>query len=287
VDDILATGTKKQLVDKFFEDAKQMDIKYLGEVNKFLGIRVTKCCDGEVWLDQEAMIEEMLIKFNLQDANSVRLPIGADYEENSDVDQLLPKYSKDGEVTVRDFQSLAGSLLWVARCTRPDIMLAVHCITRKTHAPTARDYQLAKKILKYLKGTKMEKLKLPKWNATRKVSIEAYSDADWADNKSDRKSVSGGLVLLNGVPVSWTCKKQTCVALSTLEAEYIAASEACKVLIGMEQLLAEIGIQILKPMPLWMDNQAAIVNIQQESSSSRLKWIQGSSFYVIEQVNYK
>jgi hypothetical protein len=146
---------------------------------------------------------------------------------------------------------------------------------------------LAKKILKYLKGTKMEKLKLPKWNATRKVSIEAYSDADWADNKSDRKSVSGGLVLLNGVPVSWTCKKQTCVALSTLEAEYIAASEACKVLIGMEQLLAEIGIQILKPMPLWMDNQAAIVNIQQESSSSRLKWIQGSSFYVIEQVNYK
>jgi hypothetical protein len=103
--------------------------------------------------------------------------------------------------------------------------------------------------------------------------VKAYSDADWADIKSDRKSVSGGLVLLNGVPVSWSCKKQTCVALSTLEAEYIAASEVCKVLIGMEQLLTEIGLQILKPMPLWMDNQAAIVNIQQESSSSRLKHV--------------
>jgi hypothetical protein len=80
VDDILATGTKKKLVDKFFEDAKQMDIKYLGEVNKLLGIRVTKSDDGGIWLDQEATIEEMLIKFNLQDANSVQLPIGVDYE---------------------------------------------------------------------------------------------------------------------------------------------------------------------------------------------------------------
>jgi hypothetical protein len=111
----------------------------------------------------------MLIKFNLQDANSVRLPIGADYEENREVDQLLPKFSKDGEVTVRDFHSLAGSLLWVARCTRPFIIFAVHWITRKTHAPTVQDYQVAKKILRYLKGTKTEKLKLPKWNATRKV----------------------------------------------------------------------------------------------------------------------
>jgi hypothetical protein len=134
-------------------------------------------------------------------------------------------------VTVRDFQSLAGNLLWVV-CTRPDILFAVHCITRKTHAPTAQDYQMAKKILRYLKGSKMEKLKLPKWNTKGRVSVEAYSDADWAESKSDRKSVSGGLVLLNGIPVSWTCKKQTCVALSTLEADYIAASEVCKVLIS-------------------------------------------------------
>jgi hypothetical protein len=133
-----------------------MEIKYLGKVNKFLGIRVSQDEDGGMWLDQEATIEEMLIKFKLQDANHVRLPIGADYEENQGSQEKLPKYSKDGEVTVRDFQSLAGSLLWVARCTRPDILFAVHCITRKTHAPTAQDYQVAKKILRYLKGSKMK-----------------------------------------------------------------------------------------------------------------------------------
>jgi hypothetical protein len=262
-----------------------MDIKYLGQVNKFLGIRVSKSEDDGMWLDQEATIEEMLIKFKLQDANHVRLPIGADYEENQGSQEKLPKYSKDGEVTVRDFQSLAGSLLWVARCTRPDILFAVHCITRKTHAPTAQDYQVAKKILRYLKGSKMEKLKLPKWNGTGKVSVEAYSDADWADNKSDRKSVSGGLVLMNGIPVSWSCKKQTCVALSTLEAEYIAASEVCKTLIGMEQLLSEIGLPIITPIPLWMDNQSAIINIQQESSSSRLKRVDTRIKFLCDRAN--
>jgi hypothetical protein len=125
-------------------------------VNKFLGIRVTKSEDDGMWLDQEATIEEMLIKFKLQDANTVRLPIGADYDGNKEDQEQLPKYSKDGEVTVRDFQSLAGSLLWVARCTRPDILFAVHCITRKTNAPTVQDYQIAKKILRFLKGSKME-----------------------------------------------------------------------------------------------------------------------------------
>jgi hypothetical protein len=131
----------------------------------------------------------------------------------------------------------------------------------------------------------MDKLKLPKWNGTGKVSVEAYSDADWADNKSDRKSVSGGLVLLNGIPVSWPCKKQTCVALSTLEAEYIAASEVCKTLIGMKQLLSEIGLQIITPIPLWMDNQAAIVNLQQESSSSRLKHVDTRIKFLCDRAN--
>jgi hypothetical protein len=187
VDDILATGTWKQVVDDFFEDAKQMEIKYLGKVNKFLGIRVSQDEDGGMWLDQEATIEEMLIKFKLQDANHVRLPIEADYDENQGDQEKLPKYSKDGEVTVRDFQSLAGSLLWVARCTRPDILFAVHCNTRKTHAPTVQDYQVAKKILRYLKGSKMDKLKLPKWNGTGKVSVEAYSDADWAEQQKRQK----------------------------------------------------------------------------------------------------
>ncbi len=149
----------------------------------------------------------------------------------------------------------------------------MHCITRKTHAPTQQDFQIAKKILRYLKGTKSNKLKLPKWNPANKVCVEAYSDADWADNKSDRKSVSGGIVLMNGVPIMWSCKKQTCVALSTLEAEYIAASEVCKCLIGIEQTIQEVGLEVLKPLPLWMDNQAAIKNVEDESNSSRLKHV--------------
>jgi hypothetical protein len=82
-----------------------------------------------------------------------------------------------------------------------EMHLTRYTIRRALHHKEDQYYQIAKKILRFLKGSKMEKLKLPKWNTTGKVSVEAYSDADWADNKSDRKSVSGGLVLLNGIPV--------------------------------------------------------------------------------------
>jgi hypothetical protein len=99
----------------------------------------------------------------------------------------------------------------------------VHAATRKAHAPRLHDLKICRKILRYLKGTKNLKLKFSKCDGP--LTIQAFSDADWADNKCDRKSVSGGVVFFGGVPVSWICKKQPCVLLSTQEAEFIAGSE--------------------------------------------------------------
>lgn len=275
VDDLLVTGTSKACVDKFFQEAKVLDVKALGVVSKFLGMRVTQRPDGGLDIDQESTIEEMLEKFGLKEANRVLLPIGINYDQESDEDQeLLPTQAKKGEVTVRDFQSMAGSLLWVARCTRPDIMFAVHSITRKTHAPTVGDLKTARKIMRYLRGTSEIKLEFAKWKETsNKVSVSAYSDADWADNRKDRKSVTGGLVLVDNLPVAWMCRKQNCVALSTLEAEYIAASEVTREMLGIKQLLQEIGQQVQVPMPIWIDNKGAISQIEQEASSAKLKHV--------------
>ena len=115
------------------------------------------------------------------------------------------------------WQKLIGSLLWIARCTRPGIMFAVHAATRRTHAPSENDLESALKILKYLKGSKDLKLKFDKWeSANGMVIVSGYADADWADNKSTRKSVSGGIVSINGMPVQWICKKQSSVSLSSL-----------------------------------------------------------------------
>ncbi|KAG2927782.1 hypothetical protein PC110_g1843 [Phytophthora cactorum] len=126
VDDVLGTGTSVQKVDEFFEDMKVVELKDLGVVTKFLGIAFDYD-DNTGWtLNQETVIDEMLEKFGLAKVAPVRVPI-----RGEEVRELLP--------TVQTFQSLVGSLLWVARCTRPDIAFAVYRVTRHSHASCESD----------------------------------------------------------------------------------------------------------------------------------------------------
>lgn len=110
--------------------------------------------------------------------------------------------------TVKRFQSLVGSLLWIARTTRPDVAFAVYHASRKTHAPSLADWNAAKRIARYLKGTKNYRLQMRsdvKGDQGR-VEVSSYSDADFGVDTRDRKSVSGGLVYVGGMPVvafSW------------------------------------------------------------------------------------
>jgi hypothetical protein len=274
VDDLLVTGSKQSMVDDFFVVASKMDIKDLGQASKFLGMRVIQDEYG-ISFDQETMIDDVLKKHGLENANATRLPISLNYDEVDDGELLPPRSTTEQPVSVQVYQSIVGSLLWIARCTRPDIMFAVHAVTRKTHAPSEKDLKIAKQIMRYLKGTKDLKLHMEsyKCEGQNQITLSGYSDADWGDNKSTRKSVSGGIVCLNGNPVSWSCKKQSCVALSTQEAEYIAGAELCKELLGLQQVFQELNMRIKSPTFLWMDNMQGIKQIEQETSSTKLKHV--------------
>uniref|UniRef100_A0AAV1TE48 Polyprotein n=1 Tax=Peronospora matthiolae TaxID=2874970 RepID=A0AAV1TE48_9STRA len=178
--------------------------------------------------------------------------------------------------TVQTFQSLVGSLLWISRCTRLAIAFAVHRVTRRSHAPSEGDWRLAKKIAKYLKGKKKLNIMMKgDKNLMKKdgVVVEAFSDAAYAADKSDRKSVSGGVFMVGGMIVGWMCKKQKYVALSTMEAEYVAASQTSAEMIGIVELLKEIGVQMQSCTTLHVDNQAAIAQIKGEDTSGRAKHI--------------
>ena len=106
------------------------------------------------------------------------------------------------------------------------------------------------------------------------VDIVTFSDADWAGSKSDAKSTSGAVVLINKSPVIWSSKKQACVALSTMEAEYIAGGLAVKECLWIKQLLVELSIiKKEKPINLMIDNQSAITNMENEMATARTKHI--------------
>jgi hypothetical protein len=218
VDDLLVTGMQQQAVDAFFGELTELSIKDLGPASKFLGMRVSYDEDEGYDFDQELAIEEMLREHGMASAHGVRTPIGADSNEvDMASEELLPTSGSDNVVTVRKFQSLVGSLMWVARCTRPDIAFAVHKASRRTHNPTMSDWKLGKRIARYLAGSKSLRLSMKGQGALEEpLKVIAYSDADFAADKADRKSVTGGLLTIDGMPVPWVCRKHTGVSLSTI-----------------------------------------------------------------------
>ncbi|CAI5720386.1 unnamed protein product [Peronospora destructor] len=276
VDDLLATGTSQERVDDMFDFLTTLQIKDLGVVSKFLGMRITHSVKFGYELDQEVTIAEMRLKFGLQDAHSAMMPIGLDHDNNTrEADALLPKESTVGSASMKKFQSIVGSLLWLARCTRPDIAYAVHRATRRNHAPTTNDWQLSKRIARYLKGTMNVKLRIGQRDAEGKaaVQITSTSDADFAGDKTDRKSVSGAIFRVDGMMVGWTCRKQATVSLSTMKAEFTSAPHAGQELLALRKLLSELGFMEELPMKMEMDNQAAIRQMENEESSARAKHI--------------
>ena len=154
---------------------------------------------------------------------------------------LLKTMSTGGGATINSFQSLVGSLLWVARSSRPDIAFAVHKTRRQTHALRFLDWKLAKRVARYLKGTATLKLEMAPTRTIRTaLRLKAYSDTDFAADKADRKSLTGGVVLLNEMAVSCIAKTQGGVSLSTMEAKFVAASEIARELISFHQIFGEV-----------------------------------------------
>ncbi|KAE8889350.1 hypothetical protein PF007_g14784 [Phytophthora fragariae] len=277
VDDLVVTGTSNVRVDAFFEDMAVLELKDLGVVSKFLGIGFEYDKDKGWLLEQRQVILGMLDKFGLSEASAVRVPIGGEHE--NDVDgELLPNDGAGSpqRPTVQTFQSLVGSLLWIARCTRPDIAYAVHRVTRRTHEPRVSDWRLAKKIARYLKGTVDTKFAMhaPRGSMSEETNCGGRVQRRRLRRRPrGRKSVSGGVLMVCDMVVGWICKKQSSVALSTMEAEFVAASQVTAEMLGIVELLSEIGIKVEVPYKLHVDNQAAIKQIAGEDTSGRAKHI--------------
>ncbi|POM80889.1 Retrotransposon Polyprotein [Phytophthora palmivora] len=144
--------------------------------------------------------------------------------------------------------------------------------------------KIAKRVLRYLAGTTTARLHMGGMSGGGMVEVSSYTDTDFAADKSTRKSVSGVLVTFGGMPVGWQVKHQSSVALSTAEAEFVAAAVGAKELLGVKNLLTEIGMQVAQPMHMMVDNQSAIEQIENETASrsskhvdEKLKFVRGTS----------
>jgi hypothetical protein len=166
--------------------------------------------------------------------------------------------------------------------TRPDIAAAVGMLARHVERPGQAHWTAVKRVFRYLQGTRNFGITYRR-NAT---SLNAYCDADWAGDVSDRKSTSGFVLMLSGGPVIWKSAKQKCTALSTVEAEYIAASDATREIIWASRFIQEIDPQQIKdsPITLKIDNNGARELANNSMISQRTKHIDIRYHFIRESI---
>nr|GEU85751.1 uncharacterized mitochondrial protein AtMg00810-like [Tanacetum cinerariifolium] len=214
VDDINFGSTNKdscRAFEKLMKDKFQMSS--MGELTFFLGLQVKQKPDG-IFISQDKYVAEILRKFGLTDRKSASTPIGTK-------NPLLK--DPDGEdVDVHTYKSIIGSLMYL-NSSRLDIMFAVCVCARFQVTPKVLHLHAVKRIFRYLKGKPHLGLWYPKDSP---FNLVAYSDSDYVGAILDRKSTTGGCQFLGCILISWQCKKQTVVATSSTEAEYVAV---CKV----------------------------------------------------------
>ena len=178
------------------------------------------------------------------------------------------------------FRELIGSLLYLAVTTRPDILFSVNCLSQLQEKPTVAAWSGCKRILRYLKGTKNVKLVYKKLLHNSNFNIDLYVDADWASDPTDRKSVSGYVLMFCNCPILWCCKKQNCISLSSTEAEIIALSKSLQDLIFYKGVINEISC--VNNISIYEDNQSAIKSVTNESACGRLKHLDVKLKYIRE-----
>ncbi|GJV97524.1 putative ribonuclease H-like domain-containing protein [Tanacetum coccineum] len=185
-----------------------------GELTFFLGLQVTQKSNG-IFISQDKYVQDMLKKFDMVNVRSATTPFEATTPKS--------KEEPDEAVNIHLYRSMIGSLMYLT-ASRPDIQFAVSACSRHQVTPLTSHLNAVKRIFKYLKG----RPKLGLWYPSDSPFVlEAYSDSDYAGSHGDRKSTTGGCQFLGRRLISWQCKKQTIVATSSTEAEYVLAAKLC------------------------------------------------------------
>ncbi|GJV10747.1 putative ribonuclease H-like domain-containing protein [Tanacetum coccineum] len=167
------------------------------------------------------------------------------------------------------YQSMIGSLMYLT-VSRPDIMFAVCACARFQVFPKTSHLLAVKRIFRYLKG----KPSLGLWySKDSPLELVAYTDSDYAGATQDRKSTTGGCQFLGNRLISWQCKKQTVVATSTTEAEYVAAASCCGQVLWIQNQLLDYGYNFMNTV-IYIDNNSTICIIENPVQHSKTKHIE-------------
>lgn len=269
VDDILLIGNCSNKIGQIKCNLfKEFEMVYLGCPEKFLGIEIKRDKNNKrIFLSQKEFMLKMLERFGMMECKPVKTPMVT--VRNIDNENMAEKYKQ------YPYKQAIGSLLYLANGTRPDITYAVNVLSRKQTNFNSNDWIQVKRVFRYLRGT----LDLGLQYKSEKDGLDCYVDASLGMNDETGKSTSGLVIMLFGDVICWRSKKQTHVALSSSEAEYIAMSLACKELTCYKEMCKKlIKLDVLPT--LYEDNNAAI-KLAKSDESKALKHIVKLSYHYV------
>ncbi|KAI3827813.1 hypothetical protein L1987_01898 [Smallanthus sonchifolius] len=245
VDDIIFGSTNEGLCKDFEGVMKsKFEMSAMGKLSFFLGLQVNQKEDG-FFFHQSKYVKDILSRIKMEDCTAYDTPIPVNHKLNSDPD------GKD--VDCRIYRAMIGSLMYLT-ASRPDIMFTVCICSRFLAKPKESHLIAVKRIFRYLKGKQRLGLWYPHGS---NFDFNAYTDSDFSGCCLDRKSTTGGCQFLGNRLVSWQCKKQTTVSMSTCEAEYIAAASCCSQILWIQQQLRDYGLNFTGT-PMLIDNNATM-----------------------------
>lgn len=245
VDDILLISNNEDHIKSMkYELNKKFEMKDLGRINNCLGIEFKQSEDRKtITMCQEKYSREILKRFGMVECKPVTSPLDANVK--------LQK-CESVEKSVYPYQSLIGSLMYLATSTRPDLSYPVSMLSQFNNCYSQVHWSAAKRVLRYLQKT------IDHGIVFRKIddNLVGYADSDWGNSIDDRRSYTGFVFTLSGACISWESRKQRTVALSSTEAEYMALSDASKEVLHLKKLLFDLH-ESVTTVTVFNDNQGA------------------------------
>ena len=245
VDDILLTGSNPTEIHSIKQHLdNEFTIKDLGLLHYFLGMEVSYVNEGIV-LTQHKFTKDLL---QIQ------------HFPHKPVHTPLPLQCKLSTEDPHDFsdptlyRTLVGKLNFLSH-TRPDLAFATQLLSQFMQNPKQSHFDALLHVLQYINTTAGQGILL---KGEAHLSLQAFSDSDWASCPFSRRSVTGYLILLGNSPISWKSKKQSTISKSSSEAEYRAMQQATSEITWLGNLLKELNVTSLTPVTLHCDNQSAI-----------------------------
>ena len=283
VDDCYVVGSEESLNQLIVDlQAKGFKLKIEDKPTDYLSCEIifdeNKTC---AWLGQPHLIKKMETSFSTLLKSSRYLTPGT---PNFSVTRPLTPEDRISPEDQTIYRSAVGTLLQFVKHSRPDISNSVRELSKSMDYATKDAFEEMRRVMTFVINTKYCGLKLKpsplpdnlEWTMT------VYTDSDWAGDKESRRSVTGFIIFLMDCPIIWSSKQQSCVTLSSTEAEYVALSEAAKEIKFLYQVLESLGVKVTLPIIVNVDNVGAIFMAENVSATKRSRHVDARYHFVRE-----